>query len=311
MTAKYVLPEDVKKYEKFVRHHLTNSSGLPGGPLYYYTSGQTCINIIEGGEIWSTQLSCLNDTKELLFAAEDLLARIRMRRSANTDPEVESLLAAAEHGLLNLQPEKVGLFVTCFSGTPDDLGQWRAYGGGEGGYALAFNARQLAIEAVANNSFLLRVRYKEQERAVLLDDILKWTILFFKEGVKDHRAPSIEEWIPEFLTVWSEQIMGFAALIKHEAFEAENEWRLIHFLVDTDTKKMKFQQRSSMMTRHLPLHFAIKNEKKKLPLCGVIVGPCRHKEISKIAIGDLLRANDYSPDTEVIVSETRIPYRIV
>lgn len=311
MTAKYVLPDDIKKYESFVLYHLKSSVNLPDGPLYYYTSGQTCINIIESGEIWSTQLSCLNDAKEFAFAVEDLLARLRLTQSGNTDPAVAMLLAAVENGLLNSQPEKIGLFVTCFSGTPDDLGQWRAYGGGEGGYALAFNARQLATEAAANSAFLLRVRYKEQERAILLDDILEWTIAFFKEGIEGRRAPSIEEWIPDFLAVWSEQIMGFAALLKHEAFEAENEWRLIHFLGDADTRRMKFQQRSSMMTRHLPLHFALKDGKKRLPLCGVTVGPCRHKEISRIAIGDLLRANDYLPGTEVTVSETRIPYRLV
>ena len=45
-----------------------------------------------------------------------------------------------------------------------------------------------------------------------------------------------------------------------------------------------------------------------LPITGVIVGPCRHPRLSKIAIGDLLKQNGYDPDV-VKVELTEFPYR--
>jgi hypothetical protein len=73
---------------------------------------------------------------------------------------------------------------------------------------------------------------------------------------------------------------------------------------------MKYLQRSSMMTQHVPLRLMTRDGHPRLPLTGVVVGPSRHKEISKIAVGDLLRTHGYS-DTDVPVSVTTIPYRMV
>ena len=67
-----------------------------------------------------------------------------------------------------------------------------------------------------------------------------------------------------------------------------------------------------MMTRHVPLRLSVgSNGKPRLPVCGVTVGSCRHKEVSKISVGDLLKKHGYDPDSEVPISLTDIPYRTV
>lgn len=310
--SEFVLSEDKAKYSDFVKHYLGRFAVLPSGPLYHYTTGETFIRIIESGEFWSTQLSCLNDTREFIFAIDELLKRTRLKISENSDPVVNHLLRAVEKGLQDPGTERVGLFVSCFTDRPDDLSQWRAYGGGEGGYALAFDALTLAREGLRQGAFLIRCEYKPDNQAVILDDILKWTIEFFKDGITNKRAPTIEEWIADFLPVWSDQVIAFAAFLKHKSFEPESEWRFVYFLQDEALSRMKFLQKNSMMTRHAPLHLLSGPDgRPRLPLCGVTVGPCRHKEVSKISVGDLLKRSGYDPDSEVPVTLTDIPYRSV
>jgi hypothetical protein len=60
-----------------------------------------------------------------------------------------------------------------------------------------------------------------------------------------------------------------------------------------------------MMTRHVPLHL-----KKPLPITGVVVGPTRHPQLSKVAVGDLLKKFGYDPDV-IKVSITEVPYRAI
>ena len=64
------------------------------------------------------------------------------------------------------------------------------------------------------------------------------------------------------------------------------------------------------MTQHVPLRLMISDGNPRLPIPGIVVGPCRHKEISRISVGDLLRTYGYS-DKDVPVSMTAIPYRMV
>lgn len=64
------------------------------------------------------------------------------------------------------------------------------------------------------------------------------------------------------------------------------------------------------MTQHVPLRLMISDGNPRLPITGIVVGPCRHKEISRISVGDLLRTYGYS-DKDVPVSMTAIPYRMV
>jgi len=102
----------------------------------------------------------------------------------------------------------------------------------------------------------------------------------------------------------------FGPLIEHPTFSAEREWRLVYHFQDEAIPRMRYLQRSSMMTKHLPLRLIMQDGKPRLPLTGIVVGPCRHKDISRISVGDLLRTYGYSVD-QVQISTTKIPYQFV
>jgi hypothetical protein len=74
---------------------------------------------------------------------------------------------------------------------------------------------------------------------------------------------------------------------------------------------MRFVHRRSLISRHIPLKYGEKDGAPHLPLTGVVIGPCRFKPASRLAVGDLLISRGYDPDHEVTISETEIPYREV
>ena len=138
----------------------------------------------------------------------------------------------------------------------------------------------------------------------MFDDALKWAEQFSLglEGAK--KAPTRDAWAEEFCRYWFRHLAFFAACVKHPSFKDEKEWRLIYDL--DDLKRLKFRQRQSMMSRHVPLSLT-----RPLPITGVLVGPCRHPRLSQIAVSDLVVAvGEYAPNV-VKVEITGVPYRTV
>lgn len=91
--------------------------------------------------------------------------------------------------------------------------------------------------------------------------------------------------------------------MKHVAFAAEQEWRLFQYCQAEEKTKFQFRQRASFMSRHLPLRLP-----KPLPIVNVRIGPVRHPQLSRIAMGDLLIKHGYSLDS-VSVELSKVPYR--
>src|SRR5262249_40214215 len=125
-----------------------------------HTRGETLIQIIESGKLWSTHIRCLNDTAEVSYSLEGLQSRIRQRlETAPAESQIEPLLRRFDQVLSDPQLETTPAFVTCFSTLGDDLAQWRAYLGGEGGYAIRFDPQNLARSGLSSQILLHRVEY--------------------------------------------------------------------------------------------------------------------------------------------------------
>jgi len=308
---KFITQEDQDKVNAFLKsfampfigHYLDNSS-LPSF-LYHYTTGDSLIQIIESQELWATQAACLNDTTELIYAADLLRLRVKERIGGTVSKEFQTFLSHFAEVLLNPSSENAGIFVTCFSEKRDDLSQWRAYSGGEGGYAIQFDPIELARRAstIETLQILVRIVYKLENE--LVDTLLTFGEQCFVELQGASRAPTEAAWLAEFMPYWVDQIALLAPCFKHPKFEGEAEWRFLYRLRPEDVRdrRMKFRQRQYMMTRHIPLLLPT-----PLPITGVLVGPCRHPQLSRIAVGDLLKKHDYDPDV-VKVELTDVPYR--
>ena len=306
---KYITNDDFAAYEVWCRPHIEAFNPLPSGPLYHYTTGHGLIEIIGSGELWSTQIACVNDSSELLYPITLLRERVHAMLGS-TGSQVEFLLKKIDEGLTEPKISTEGRFLTCFSEDGDDLSQWRAYGRGEGGYALQFDSLFLRNLPPPVTTILGKVEYDRSNQDRFLQTVLTGCIRFFLDGLEKNRAPTIDAWAAEFLPYWASLVIMFAPYIKHPKFSGEREWRLVYHLQDEAMPRMKYLQRGSMMTQHVPLRLMMRDGQPRLPLTGVVVGPCRHKEISAVSVGGLLRTHGYSVNDSP-VSVTAMPFRAV
>jgi len=276
-----ISPEDVeKKYHPFITERVKALASFQFSNdivLWHYTTGAGLIGIIESGTLYSTQVSCLNDSSEIRYASSIFKnALLALLPKYSADESVASFLKKYLE-LIEDEPERPNhapslYFVTCFSQQEDDLTQWRSYCGGENGYAIGFAASNLFGNP---NSTLVRVNYNRTTHEKIAAEIAEATVDFFCDGLNNKRAERPEKWAEEFLTFWDPSITRLAPLVKDPGFAAENEYRIVHELQKLELKDMKILQKKTMMSRHLPLSFPAGPEAwvPRLPLKKVIVGP--------------------------------------
>ena len=139
----YVKPEDLEEYRRFCIHHARHFGRPLPEEIWHYTDANGLIGILQSGKIWTTQVTCLNDTLEQRYFGDLVHAAIKDRRKQNTDSVIEPLFRVADEALEARDFTATGQFVACFSEAEDDLGQWRGYGGGECGYAGVFELQRV------------------------------------------------------------------------------------------------------------------------------------------------------------------------
>ncbi|MGQ0742720.1 MAG: DUF2971 domain-containing protein, partial [Alphaproteobacteria bacterium] len=287
----------------FCKHYWQRFILVPSVPLYHYTTGENLVSIVESGKLWSTQIACLNDAQEVLYAADQLSKRVKTRRANNNDMAIEKLLGSLEEALANPNVETAPFFVTCFSEKGDDLSQWRAYCPSGNGYAIQFDAGALRKLTGSNQVFLVRVEYNEQNHNVMFDDVMRWAEAYFQKWDGKAKASSIDDWAKEFVQFFLWNVSFLAPCIKHPAFKDEAEWRLVYSYAADDKTRMRFRQSGSMMTRHMPLRL-----EGQLPITGAVIGPCKYPLQSKVAVADLFKNAGYDPNL-MKIEPTIVPYR--
>ena len=135
---KYVLNEDEEAYTLWGAPYLEKFFPPRPPALYHYTSGNGLIEIIKSGELWSTQVNCLNDASEFLYTMARLQERAETLLASNQTDEVKFLLETIITELKRPLRGVLPWFVACFTEDGDNLSQGRGYGGGEGGYSIEF-----------------------------------------------------------------------------------------------------------------------------------------------------------------------------
>ncbi len=196
-------------------------------------------------------------------------------------------------------------FVTCFSEEKDDLSQWRAYAGGENGYAIGFRAVDLFG---IPNSMLVRVNYDTDLHRTLAKRAALEMVRFCKEGIRKYAPSDLNQFGQEFLQAWEQQIVMIAPMVKDPGFFKEKEVRITKGYAAADLEDLQFIAKKTMMSRHLPLRPPARerSEPYRLPITEVMVGPSRHLPISRNSVATLLSQKGYPTG---IVSISKIPFQ--
>jgi hypothetical protein len=307
------IPEEEKeRYQAFVLAIANALGSMRYGPetmLWHYTNGSSLIAILESMSIYSTQISCLNDATELKCGSTLFHDALReLRAETSNDQMAESLLDGAISYFKedpNYQAASFH-FVACFSEEEDDLSQWRAYGCGENGYAIGFRAAGLSK---IPKSMLVRVNYDTDLQRKLAMKVATEMVRFFKEGVRKYAPSDLIPFGQEFLEAWEKQLVMIAPMVKNPGFFKEKEYRIAKGFAAADLEGLRFIQKNTMMSRHLPLRppGRDRSEPYRLPIAKVMVGPSRHLPISRNSVATLLRQKGYPAE---LVTVSRIPFQV-
>ncbi len=304
--------EEIALYQAFILEVAKELGAMqcpPDKMLWHYTNGAALISILNSNEIYSTQISCLNDSTELKYGSRLFHTALNDLRTETGNDELSKKLldGATRHFEENLGYSPASFhFVSCFSEEKDDLSQWRAYGGGENGYAIGFLAADLCG---IPNSMLVRVNYDSELHQALAKKAAMEMVRFFKEAVQKYRPTDLVQFGQDFLEAWEKQIVMIAPMVKDPGFFKEKEYRIAKGYTASDLESLQFKQRVTMMSRHLPLQPQgwVRSEPYRLPISEIMVGPCRHPEISRTSVGTLLQQKRYPPDR---LSISKIPFQI-
>lgn len=269
----------------------------PNSLVWHYTSGSALVAIVQGQRLYATQVSCLNDSMEVRYSA-GLFREALSREALQYAPD------SSEGRFLSLALEffaeepsfpnnlQIPYVVTCFTALRDDLSQWRAYGGGENGFAIGFRISDLYG---LPNTMIGRVcYYNPEQHGSLTQEMAQVTVSFFQDGAKGLAGDELKSWTVNFLRFWDQCITQVAPLIKDPGFKSEDEIRLIRGFQQGDLEQLVFKQKSNMLARHLPVQPGKRDGLDyKLPISEVMVGPCRFQSVSRASTQALLAANGY------------------
>jgi hypothetical protein len=305
----YVRDEDRQEYRRFCAHHLPRFGRSLPTELWHYTNAESLIGILKTGQIWSTQVTCVNDNLEQRYFGDLVHDAVREQRAKNTDPMLGVMLRVADEALANRDFTTASHFVACFSEVEDDLGQWRGYGSGECGYAIGFLSDRI-LEAIKTrpSARLLPMNYDDSTHSFLVNEVMRAAEVYFRDGLS--RGLEVERWAREFLVAFSFELDIFACIIKHPKFFGEIERRITTHLQPGEHKRLEFRQKRTLLARHLPIDLTIPVKGvARLPITRIYVGPGsrQSQRITKISIGDLLAKYGYSG---VQIDISKVPYRV-
>ena len=306
-----VTPQEAEKYRNFVSQ-IVAEAGIanfdPNMTLWHYTNGNGFLGMLESGSIRATQVAAVNDSTETVYATRLYRqAIIKLKQQNTADEFAQGFL----QGILDETEESADLpghsdskfFIACLSELEDDINQWLKYGGehGENGYAIGFLARGLFL--VDSNSAMIRVNYDNALHQRLADETAQMTLRFYMEGLVGDRADDPEKWGKDFFAAWDQAIYRLAPTIKDEGFSAEREYRLVHELQSYDLPFVRYQQKASLLGRYIDLKTGGWEGLRvpRLPIQKVMVGPGRHKGITKKSVASLLDQMGYQ-NVEVSMS---------
>lgn len=302
--------------------------------LYHYTSAQGLQGILKDSALRASDTAFLNDSKEIAFAAEPLAERmiktveIRMapyfkdgvaKLYGSSDPDdictidpatVEAqrtlVLAVAKEFIDSFackRREEIAemndifvsgsMFVACLSEKHDQLGQWRAYG--QGGYAIGFRRDKLADVAL-----LGPVSYGIEAVTALCDEVIEHFDHFDTHelaGVQERSEVAQRLGYVEAVSYCLPKI----ALVKHESFAEEHEWRLVKPRYDLEFEGISVRFAGNRAIPYVMCPF------EKSAVAEIVIGPGGDLH-SERAVRALLAENDYD-HAKITISHSTAPFR--
>ncbi|MDR5729393.1 MAG: DUF2971 domain-containing protein [Terriglobia bacterium] len=313
--------------------------------LWHYTDNDGFRGILNCGHIYATNLRFLNDKEEFEHAftlAKQLLLEALPPESEDPDPPlVRQLVVGTFERIFSEGPlcqANLSLFTMSFTLHGDQLSQWRGYSRGSAGVSLGFDLRAArSFTAPETAVTFAPCIYRDDDKVSLLrhlvglylrpvlrlamdtanmptvlralDELAEARPDLGREEVKRLYGDQLEtrrkKELPQVVSEITAKLLHVMALIKHSAFEEEQEWRFIYPVLTgmENPPTVKFRSRSNTLVPYIEIPVMGGD---KPPLREIILGPGSD---GTLAVASARAFLDSVGLKDVRVSQSRVPYR--
>lgn len=279
----------------------------PEDLLYHYTSLEALTKIVESGCLYATDVQFFSDASERKHTADILrgqIARQKGVRSSNSTM-LSQLLVWVSERLTRGHMQ----FVASFSTDGNLLSQWRSYCPQGKGVSIGFRPEVIIQAARAQEFHIGKCIYDGGRQQELAKSILS-KIEEAAERLAENTDTSKRHPSQSFHDVFEEvegDLLRIAALIKHESFNEEKEWRVVSSIItDYVQAPIKYREGRSMLIPFI--EFSLRaNAADPLPFEHVILGPTPNPDSSQTSLSRFLSKYGANPKNGVLYCQ--IPYR--
>lgn len=277
-------------------------SDLPDGPLYHYTGFGSLAGITNSRSVFASSIHFLNDAMELISACEGIDSLLAPTLAFGKGSERTTFMEQFVGWLRTVRTDTSRhLFIFSLSEAYSQLSQWRSYTPHSKGVSIGFSADQVMQMTALDGFKLGRCLYRQEEQLELLGSLLEklWTSC-------QQLPPRLSSELLTDFYYWSffgqhaPEIYQVLALIKHESFNEEREWRIISPLFN-DLANASFREGKSMMVPYVTIPL---NDVGPI-FDSVLLAPTPHRKLSLMSLTAFLWNNDICDTVEAC----EIPYR--
>lgn len=273
----------------------------PSETLYHYTSLAGYLGIVDSGDLRASDIRYMNDSTELRHTL-DLLSRLVTRRILAGVDEPEFLNAFLDW-LSHRVVSGPMLFGASFRANGNLLSQWRGYSAHGKGVSLGFHPGEITRRAAEQGFSIGRCIYNPAQQESLMEQVIDEV----ENLAREHAGPncSAEEAQSQFEVI-EEDLLRIAAVLKHPAFEEEQEWRLVSpVITDPGHDAVDFREGASMLVPYY--RFRLRGDGNGVPLNHVFIGPSSNAELSRHSLRLYLQKRNSHPRDGIAYCQ--IPYR--
>jgi hypothetical protein len=257
--------------------------------LFHYTGIGSLLGIAKSGKVWASHVYYLNDSKEIVHAC-DLLQNALEPRMV-----FDQLLTAEDRAFgdqfqswaKSFYNTHYCLFVFSLSEKESLLSQWRSYTPHGKGVSIGFSPQLLDELIQTNDLKIARCVYDPVEQRTLLYGLFDKLLTTFRQErpTFNPSQTTVETRYFPFLERFRGEVLQVLAIMKHLAFEEEQEWRLITpYFPSYVTPSIQFREGASLLVPYTELSLS-----GSRPIFEkVILGPTAHENLSMSALSMFL-----------------------
>lgn len=275
----------------------------PSDTLYHYTTLNGLLGIVDSGHLRASDVRYMNDSTELRHTLDLMREHITRRVIAGTDHPslLNQLLDWLSHRIVGGPM----LFGASFRANGNLLSQWRGYSAHGKGVSLGFDPHHILSCAQRQRFQVGRCVYDPDRQKALIEEVVDAVEHYAADDEYDGQNKPTHRAIFERI---EGRLLRLAAILKHPAFEEEQEWRIVSPVVtDVGDQPVHFREGVSML---VPWYaFVLRDEEAAgaMGLDHVYLGPTSNIDLSMNSLQLFLDQRGVSPRRGI--SYCQIPYR--